>query len=107
MLNNHTPRGAAFVLALTLTPAFGQIALEQLDLTKVRGLAPPMGYPAQAAKSVAGKTMSINGTAYEHGVGTHSGSRMDIDLGGGATRFTAMAGIDDAAMPLPKPLPGS
>lgn len=81
--------------------------LETLDLSKLKGLPPPMGYPARAAASVAGKPLTIKGQVYAHGVGTHSGSRLDVDLRGEAEKFSALFGVDDAAMPLPNPLPGS
>src|SRR5581483_4950575 len=68
---------------------------------------PPMGFPAKAAQSVAGKPLSIKRTVYEHGVGLHSGSRMIVDLHGQAEKFTAKAGMDDERMPLPKALPNS
>ena len=83
------------------------VRLETLDLSKMKALAPPMGYPARAAASVAGKPLTIKGQVYAHGVGTHSGSRLVVDLGGEAEKFSALAGVDDAAMPLPNPLPGS
>jgi alpha-galactosidase len=84
-----------------------EFRLEQLDLSAVKSLAPPMGFPAKAAQSVAGKPLTMRGVAYQHGVGLHSGSTLVIDLHGQAEKFSAKAGVDDAAMPLPKPLPGS
>jgi alpha-galactosidase len=41
--------------------------------------------------------MSIRGTKFEHGIGTHAISRMRVDLGGKAVRFAASVGIDDTA----------
>jgi len=52
---------------------------------------------AQADKSVTGKTLSIAGRHFEHGVGTHADSRARVDLKGGAERFSARVGVDDAA----------
>ena len=52
---------------------------------------------AQADKSVTGKPISIAGKQFEHGIGTHADSLIRIDLKGGAERFSAMAGVDDAA----------
>jgi alpha-galactosidase len=98
----------AFVFAAA-GAAFAQSAfrLEELDLTRVKSLAPPMGYPAAAARSAAGTPLRINGTAYAHGVGLHSGSTMLVDLAGAAEKFEALAGVDDAPTALPKALPGS
>src|SRR5690349_10108700 len=49
----------------------------------------------QADRSVDGKPISIGGTRFEHGLGTHAAGVVRIDLGGGAERFTAHVGIDD------------
>ena len=92
---------AAYALAQTSIP------LEQLDLSKVTSLAPPMGYPAGAGHAVSGTPLTIKGKVYEHGVGLHSGSKLLIDLHGGAVHFTAFAGLDDARTAIPPPLPGA
>lgn len=84
-----------------------QVWLEQLDLGKVQCLKPPMGYPAKAGRSVADKPITIKGVVYPHGVGTHSGSKMLVNLNGQAEKFTAAVGVDDAQTALPNPLPGS
>src|SRR5579862_4652651 len=81
--------------------------LEQIDLASIQTLAPPMGFPAQAARSVAGAPMRIAGKSFEHGLGLHSGSIVRIDLGAQAQNFRAVVGVDDAAMPMPKALPNS
>ncbi len=96
----------AELLRAEQTPS-GAVWLESLDLALVKSLDPPLGYPARAARSVAGKPLTINGVVYPHGVGTHSGSKLVVDLGGEAEKFLAMAGVDDTRLPLPKPLPGS
>jgi alpha-galactosidase len=93
---------AAFSLA-----AAQDFRLEQLDLANVQSLAPPMGYPARAARSVADQPLKLNGAVFEHGLGLHSGSTLRIDLAGQAQKFTAQAGLDDAPLPLPKPLANS
>ena len=49
----------------------------------------------QADKSVDGHTLTIAGTKYEHGLGTHAASLLYVNLKGGSTRFTAMVGVDD------------
>jgi alpha-galactosidase len=81
--------------------------LESVDLGKMKSLKPPLGYPARARQSVAGGPLTLNGVVYPHGVGSHSDSKLIVDLHGEAERFLAMAGVDDARLPLPKPLPGS
>jgi alpha-galactosidase len=92
---------SAGLLAQTSVP------LEQLDLGKIASLAPPMGYPAKAGRSVAGEPLTMKGQRYDHGIGLHSGSRMLIDLHGQGAQFTALAGVDDAKLAIPAPLPGS
>ena len=82
------------------------VPLETLDLAKVAALASPMGYPARAGRSVADQPLTLRGKIYEHGVGLHSGSRMLIDLHGQAQQFTALAGVDEAKLAIPAPLPG-
>jgi alpha-galactosidase len=104
-----TDRMRFFLLLFAAGSAFAQSAfrLEQLDLARVRSLDAPMGYPAAANRSVAGKPLTIHGKVYAAGVGLHSGSVMWIDLKGAADKFEALAGVDDAATALPRPLPGS
>ena len=65
--------------------------LSSLDVSKTQQ---DWGKP-QADKSVDGHTLSIAGTKYEHGLGTHAASLLYVDLKGGSTRFTAMVGVDD------------
>ncbi|MFH9552964.1 beta-galactosidase [Streptomyces sp. NPDC017435] len=42
-----------------------------------------------------GRPLSIGGTTYAKGLGVHANSRIRVYLGGGCTRFTAAAGVDD------------
>ncbi len=46
-------------------------------------------------KAISGKPMSIAGKKFERGVGTHSASKLRVDLKGQAAAFTAMVGVDD------------
>jgi alpha-galactosidase len=69
------------------------VPLSSLDLSyMVQGK-----YSPQADASVTGKQMSVAGRIYSRGVGTHSVSRIDIDLKRRGIRFTAFTGVDDAA----------
>ena len=52
---------------------------------------------AQADKAVTGKPMSVAGHKFERGVGTHANSVVRLALHGGATVFSAWAGVDDNA----------
>ncbi|WP_405825788.1 beta-galactosidase [Streptomyces sp. NBC_01390] len=42
-----------------------------------------------------GRTLTIAGVPYYKGLGVHADSRVRVYLGGGCTRFTAVAGVDD------------
>ncbi|MDX2759460.1 beta-galactosidase [Streptomyces europaeiscabiei] len=42
-----------------------------------------------------GRPLSIGGTTYAKGLGVHANSQVRVYLGGGCTRFTATAGVDD------------
>ncbi len=83
----------AFVVVVLASQVFASesVWLSALDVSKTQQ---DWGKP-QADKSVDGHTMSIAGTKYEHGLGTHAVSLLYIDLNGGSTRFTAMVGVDD------------
>ena len=52
---------------------------------------------AQADKAVTGKPLSIGGKKFERGVGTHAQSLLRLQLNGGAEKFSAWVGVDDAA----------
>jgi alpha-galactosidase len=69
------------------------VRLGELDLAKMsRGWGRP-----QVDKSVTGKTLSIGGRTFDHGVGTHAESTIYVDLDGKAEQFKAYVGVDDAA----------
>jgi alpha-galactosidase len=74
-------------------PAFAteDVLLGSLDVSKVRQ---GWGEP-RTDKSVDGNPISIGGKKFEHGLGTHASSTFQIDLKGGAERFTAFVGVDD------------
>jgi len=67
--------------------------VDSMDLSQVEqgwGVATPR-------KSVDGKPITIAGTVYQHGVGSHSISNIIIDLHGAATHFSSSVGLDDEA----------
>lgn len=81
-----------FVVALAgQAIASESVPLSSLDVGKVQQ---DWGKP-QADKSVEGNAISIAGTKYEHGLGTHAASLLYVDLKGGSTRFSAAVGVDD------------
>jgi alpha-galactosidase len=67
--------------------------LSELDLSLVSA---GWGSP-QADKSVTGKPIMIAGQKFDRGLGTHADSLARIDLQGGAEKFSALVGVDDAA----------
>jgi alpha-galactosidase len=81
------------VIAISCSGEPKIISLTSLDMSKmVQGWGNP-----QIDKSVTGKPLSIAGRFFSSGVGTHSVSRIDLDLKRRAIRFTAFAGVDDDA----------
>ncbi|HPF39018.1 MAG TPA: NPCBM/NEW2 domain-containing protein [Phycisphaerae bacterium] len=67
------------------------IRLESLNLDLIQQ---DWGRPG-AAKSIDGAPLAIAGKTYDHGLGTHAYSEMNIELFGDAKRFTAYVGLDD------------
>lgn len=68
------------------------IYLHELDL---RPMLQDWG-AAQVNRSVLGTGLSVAGVSYQHGVGTHSISRLLVSLGGKARSFSGWVGADDA-----------
>ncbi len=86
-------RALLLLLVLSASPALAQerVPLTSLDLSKLRQ---GWGEP-QIDVSIEGKPLSIGGTAYATGLGSHAGSLLYVDLFGDTERFTAWIGIDD------------
>ena len=67
------------------------LRLEEMDLSNmVQGWGEP-----GVKKTILDKPLTINGTQFKHGVGTHANSRLTVDLKGNALKFRAMVGLDD------------
>ncbi|MCX6997009.1 MAG: NPCBM/NEW2 domain-containing protein [Kiritimatiellaeota bacterium] len=49
----------------------------------------------QKNKSVGGQPLSLGGRKFERGFGTHAESRLQVNLKGGALRFSATVGVDN------------
>jgi len=82
---------ALMVAASSLTAE--TIRLSSLDLKQMTS-----GWSeAKADVGIAGKSLSVGGKKYSHGVGTHAASKFRINLSGQAKRFTAQVGVDDSA----------
>lgn len=65
--------------------------LDSLDISRIQQ---EYGDP-HAGKTVDSNPLTLGGKVYPHGLGTHAVSQLVIDLKGTATRFEAMAGVDD------------
>ena len=91
------PPRLVFVVAALLAgrPTFAAdtVWLHELDLGKMTA---GWGQP-RIDQSVTQKPLSIAGKTFEHGVGTHANSVLWVNLAGGAERFQAAVGVDDAA----------
>ena len=84
---------AAGVVNLPTQGEYGAdiIALSSLDISKGT-----CGWQSiQANRSVEGNPLTLRGTVYTSGVGTHAESRLIIKLNGSVTRFVTRIGIDD------------
>jgi alpha-galactosidase len=84
-------------LRATEAPA-NALWLDSLDLSKMvqrRGAPRARAYAGGNARDAA-KPLTLAGVVYPHGIGTLSINELIVDLKGQATRFVAMAGIDDA-----------
>jgi alpha-galactosidase len=93
------PLDLSATLALTLLTTRVLAAEPETVWISSLNLAPIVqgwGQP-QADKAVTGKPLSIGGTKFEHGLGTHTDSVVRLDLKRGAERFSASVGVDDAA----------
>lgn len=65
--------------------------LDELDLSVAT-----QGYGAPGKnKTVDGRPLTIAGNVFQRGFGTHAESSLFIDLGGKATEFSALVGVDD------------
>ena len=65
--------------------------LDELDIAQTQQ---DWGSP-RANRSVEGNPLTVAGRPFDRGLGTHAFSTLDIHLGGGSERFTAMVGVDD------------
>ena len=69
------------------------IPLSSLDISKTK--CGWEGHVPQANKSIEGNPLTIAGTVYDSGVGTHGPSQIIVKLNGSVTDFYAVLGIDD------------
>ncbi|MBI0292931.1 beta-galactosidase [Streptomyces sp. PRKS01-29] len=71
--------------------------VSDLTLVKAANGWGPVEKDASNGESAAGdgRKLSVGGTTYDKGLGVHANSQIRVYPGGGCTRFTATAGVDD------------
>ncbi|MEW2048768.1 beta-galactosidase [Streptomyces sp. NPDC005476] len=93
------PRAVTGVRAVQVPPPGLSADAHVSDLilvTAVNGWGPVEKDTSNAEAAAGdGRPLSIGGTTYAKGLGVHANSRIRVYLGGGCTRFTATAGVDD------------
>ena len=91
----------AAIAAIAVIPTFSSAADTKtvwLDEMDVR-LSSCGWNSTQKNKSVGGNPLSIGGTTYQRGIGTHAYGEFRIKLDKGTRRFTALVGIDAETEP--------
>ncbi len=92
---NYLPRTPWIVLLLGLTLAVragaATVWLDDLDVSRT---AQDWGQPHKN-QSVDGHGISLGGTTFAHGFGTHAVSVLYVQLDGAAKSFSATVGLDD------------
>ena len=88
-----------FVLALgfslaVLAPQMTSAETVWLDDLNLAAATQGWGEPHKN-QSVEGHALTIGGQKFERGFGTHAESRLKINVGGGAQKFSAKVGVDD------------
>ena len=80
------------LFALTAGLALAEtVWLDDLDLKKAtQGWSEP-----HKNQSLEGNTLTLGGNTFEHGLGTHAVSTLNVNLAGGSKKFTATVGVDD------------
>jgi len=83
---------AAFSAAALISTSSGEtVQVSSLDLEKIQQ---GWGKP-QSDRAVANNKITIASQVFDHGIGTHAGSLLVIDLQKGSEKFSASVGVDD------------
>jgi alpha-galactosidase len=82
---------AALLPAGSLAAAADSVWISSLDISKTEQ---DWGSP-RANRSVDGNPLTIAGVRFEHGLGTHANSTLQIAVNGRAEEFSAKVGLDD------------
>ncbi|MGW3565924.1 glycoside hydrolase family 2 TIM barrel-domain containing protein [Streptomyces sp. NPDC000941] len=81
----------------TPPPPRGEVSVSTLDfITADNGWGPIERNRSNGESAPGdGKALTIGGKTYEHGLGVHADSTVEVFLGGNCSTFTAEAGVDD------------
>ena len=82
---------ALSVAVLISTSSAETVLVSSLDLEKIQQ---GWGKP-QSDRAVTNNKITIGGQVFDHGIGTHAGSLLVINLKEGSERFCASVGVDD------------
>jgi alpha-galactosidase len=85
--------GLSVVFSLSLSTIAARAATIRLDQLEIENIAQGWGDPHRN-QSVEGNPLTIGGTRFEHGLGTHATSVLYVNVNG-ATQFSASVGVDD------------
>jgi alpha-galactosidase len=90
--------GRALLIAIALLLTVCSISAKSVWLSSLDVTQMTCGWSVPKTNlSISGTPLSIGGTQFTNGVGTHAESKLRLDLGGKATRFFAKVGVDDGA----------
>ncbi len=81
---------------VSATTGDGIVQLSELDLSNITCFTGDNNIKVRANLSTAGNPLTMKGTVYESGVGTHAPSKAVVELNG-ATSFYCVLGVDDEA----------
>jgi len=86
-----TPATMALLFAGIFSANAASVWLDELDISKTsQGWGEP-----HKNQSVGGHALAIGGVTFQHGLGTHSESELQLALNGGAEKFSGAVGVDD------------
>ena len=79
------------MVCCAVSASAGTVRLEELDIAGIR-----QGWgTATSKKTVINRPLTLAGTVYENGLGTHAPGAIRLSLDGRSRRFRALVGVDD------------
>jgi hypothetical protein len=87
---------AAATVRVPPPPPTGTVYVSDIPFTSTNGWGPVERDTSNGENQAGdGRTITLNGTTYEKGLGVHAIGDVSVYLGGNCTRFTAVVGVDD------------